>query len=163
MIDPDRSNFNPAYVENELDKLDGTLNEELHVFVLGGAVMAMDGLKTGTKDIDVIVGDEKSHDILNKALQSCGYILLQTQDLSRPYQELSATALQNLEGFRWEIFIKVVAKKLTLSDGMLNRARVMYKGTKLKVFRLSKEDIFLMKGMTSRDKDLEDMFLMAKS
>ncbi len=39
----------------------------------------------------------------------------------------------------------------------------MYNGTKLKVFRLSKEDIFLMKGMTSRDKDLEDVFLMAKS
>ena len=125
--------------------------------------MAMDGLKPGTKDIDVIVEDKRCHRILVGSLERCDYYLLQPQDLSVPYRELSATALQNLEGFRWEIFIKYVAKKLALTDTMGLRAVKVYSGEELTVFRLSNEDMFLMKGMTERDRDLEDMALIARS
>ena len=52
MIDQARRNFNPEYVAKELSKLDAVLNEKLSVYVLGGAVMALDGLKPGTMGFD---------------------------------------------------------------------------------------------------------------
>ena len=83
--------------------------------------------------------------------------------MSKQYLELSAIALENLDGFRWEIFIRYVAKKLQLTDKMKHRAVPFYKGKKLSVYLLSNEDVFLLKGMTERDRDLEDMALLSRS
>ncbi len=163
MIDSGRENFNQEYIARELNRVDEVLTEKLSIYLLGGAVMAMNGLKPGTKDIDVIVKDKRCHRILVRSLEKCDYYSLQSQDLCVPYRDLSAIALQNIEGFRWEIFIKYVAKKLALTDGMELRAGKIYSGKKLTVFRLSNEDMFLMKGMTERDRDLEDMALIARS
>ena len=163
MIDPDRRNFDREYVTKELRRLDGVLSEELSIYLLGGAVMTIAGLKPGTKDIDVIVEDERAHEILVGSLEKCEYYLLQPQHLSRPYNELSATAMQNLEGFRWEIFAKYVAKKLALTNTIRLRAGKIFSGGELTAFRLSNEDMFLMKGMTERDRDLEDMALIART
>ena len=100
MINPDRRNFAQEYITKELERLDVVLSEELSIYLLGGAVMTIAGLKPGTKDIDVIVEDERVHDILVGSLEKCGYHLLQSQDLYKPYKELSATAMENLGGFR---------------------------------------------------------------
>lgn len=163
MNDSDRRNFDLEYITKELMRLDGVLNEELSIYLLGGAVMAIEGLKPGTKDIDVILEDERSHRILVSSLEKCSYYLLQPQDLSSPYNELSATAMQNLEGFRWEIFVEFVAKKMALTNTIKFRAGEIFSGGKLTVYRLSNEDMFLMKGMTERDRDLEDMALIART
>ena len=143
--------------------LDSILSEKLDIYLLGGAVMAIIGLKAGTKDIDVIVEHEKDHRSLISSLEKCRYFVLQPQDLSKPYFELSATALQNCEGFRWEVFVEYVAKKLALTSTVQKRATEIYSGDKLTVFRLSNEDLFLMKAMTERDRDLEDMSILARS
>ena len=144
-------------------KIDKMLGDELNIYLLGGAVMAINNLKSGTKDIDVLVQNKEELKTLACSLEVCGYILLQPQDLSKPYMKLSATALENLDGFRWEIFIEYIAKKLALTDKMKQRARTMYTGKKLTVYVLSNEDLFLLKGMTERDRDLEDMVILAKS
>ena len=125
--------------------------------------MTIAGLKPGTKDIDVIVEDERVHDILVGSLKKCGYHLLNPQLMSKPYNELSATAMENLEGFRWEIFVEYVAKKLALTNSIRLRTTNIFSGEKLTVSRLSNEDMFLMKGMTERDRDLEDMALIART
>ena len=77
MIDPDRRNFTREYITKELSRLDVVLSEELSIYLLGGAAMTIAGLKPGTKDIDVIVEDERVHDILVGSLEMCGYHLLQ--------------------------------------------------------------------------------------
>ena len=46
---------------------------------------------------------------------------------------------------------------------MKQRTGKMYTGIKLTVYVLSNEDLFLLKGMTERDRDLEDMAILAKS
>ena len=163
MIDQDRGNFDQKYVKNELERLNEVLNDKLSVYLIGGAVMAIVGLKPGTKDIDVIVKGERDHRILVSSLEKCEYYLLQPQDLSRAYNELSATAMQNFEGFRWEIFVEYVAKKIALTNTIRLRAVEIFSGGKLTVFRLSNEDLFLMKGMTERDRDLDDMALIART
>lgn len=163
MISGDRRNFDPEYINKELMQLDMVLANKLNIYLLGGAVMAIIDLKPGTKDIDVLIQNDQDHRNLVESLEACGYYLLQPQDLSKPYKELSATALQNSDGFRWEIFIGYVAKKLTLSENMKHRARILYSREKLTVYLLSNEDLFLLKSMTERDRDLEDMAILARS
>ena len=46
---------------------------------------------------------------------------------------------------------------------MKSRARLAHNKAKLSLFELSKEDIFLMKGVTDRERDLDDMSLIARS
>ena len=36
-----RQNFNPEYIKEELTKIDTVLVEELNIYLLGGAVMAI--------------------------------------------------------------------------------------------------------------------------
>ncbi|MDH2900492.1 MAG: hypothetical protein PXY39_05930 [archaeon] len=158
-----RKQFSLEYIEKELDKLEKTIDPQVKIYVAGGYVMAYQELKAGTKDIDVIVETRYQAEILAKGLMATGYRLLPNGTLTKEYHALGATAYENADGFRWEIFKKVVANKLALSAGMKTRSKVIRKGDKLQVSILSNEDIFLMKGVTDRDRDLEDISLLARS
>jgi hypothetical protein len=159
----EREEFSLEYIEKELDKLEKTIGAPVKIYVAGGYVMAYQKLKAGTKDIDVIVETRDQAEILAKGLEATGYRLLPNGTLTREYQTLGATAFENVDGFRWEIFSKIVANKLALSPEMKTRSRMIRKSGKLQVSILSNEDIFLMKGVTDRDRDLEDMALLARS
>jgi hypothetical protein len=158
-----RRNFNPGYVKREFERIDKALTGKTVMYVIGGAVMALRGLKTGTKDIDVVVETKKSAVELIEGLKNCGYYQLLAADLSKAYNDLSAVILENEDGFRWDIFIKVVAHKLFISDHMKKRTTLMYSGIKLTAMEVSNEDIFLLKGVTERDSDIDDMYQLARS
>jgi hypothetical protein len=159
----ERKEFSLEYIEKELDKLERTIETQVKIYVVGGYVMAYQKLKAGTKDIDVIVETSDKAEILAKGLRATGYHLLPNGTLTKEYQTLGATAYENADGFRWEIFNKIVANKLALSPDMKRRSKMIRQGRKLQVSILSNEDIFLMKGVTDRDRDLEDMSLLARS
>ncbi len=158
-----KKSFNPGYVENELSKVDKALTERTVIYVIGGAVMAHRGLKFGTKDVDVVLENRNSGKRVVDALKNCGYGQLLSADLTKEYINLSAEVLENIDGFRWDIFVKVVARKLFLSDGMKSRSEAMFKGRFLTALNLSNEDIFLLKGMTSREGDVDDMFQLVRT
>ncbi len=155
--------FNPKYVKRELTRIDKTLLEKIKIYVTGGAVMALAGLKIGTKDIDVIVESDRAMNNLVSALLEERYYTVSGARLLPPYEGLSAMVLENKQGFRWDIFLKIVARKLFLSSGMKKRATLMFQGRRLIVYRLSREDIFLLKGVTERDRDLDDMYILSRS
>ncbi len=159
----ERKEFSLEYIEKELDKLEKTIKPQVKIYVAGGYVMAYQKLKVGTKDIDVIVETRDQAEILADGFRAAGYHLLPNGTLPTEYQALGATSYENADGFRWEIFRKVVANKLALSPDMKTRSKVIRESGKLQVSILSNEDIFLMKGVTERDRDLEDMSLLARS
>ncbi len=146
-----------------LNNLDNVLDSRLKIYVVGGYVMASNGLKTGTKDIDVIVENRAQSEKLINALANSGYYHLPIDSMTKEYRDLSAAIYENDDGFRWDIFTKIVANKLTLTESMRSRAKLTHNRNKLSLFELSKEDIFLMKGVTDRERDLDDMSLIAKS
>jgi hypothetical protein len=159
-----RKEFSPDYIDRELDRLDSVLVNHLTVYVAGGYVMARLGLKPATKDIDVILEDERQFESLVGALKDARYRELTPRMLAKPYLNLSASAvLENADGFRWDVFERVVANKLALTGTMRSRAKPGYRNTRLTLLLLSKEDIFLMKSVTERDRDLEDMFLLGRT
>ena len=56
--------FNLEYIENELNKLEKALDNPLKIYVAGGFVMASNGLKAGTKDIDVVLENRTKLDTI---------------------------------------------------------------------------------------------------
>jgi len=84
--------------------------------------------------------------------------------LQPAYRKMGAQKiLENEDGFRWDIFDRQVCNALTVSTEMKSRATQFYKKGPLEVLLASKEDIFLFKGVTEREADLDDMRLLAES
>lgn len=158
-----RRNFDSRYVESELQRLSSKLGRKTAVYVAGGAAMALANLKEATKDIDVVVETSDQAKSLVSGLRSLGY-KDPRQSLTIKHRRMFARdILENPDGFRWDIFEKVVANKLYLSKGMIERSQSHLSSNTLSVRLLSKEDIFLLKSVTDRERDLEDMKTVAES
>lgn len=159
-----RPSFSKEYILRELDKLSSKISIPVELFVIGGMGLIDFGLKEATKDIDVVVQSPRELNALADSLKSLGYRSPSRVKISRPYRKMEASKiLENDEGFRWDIFCRQVCGALTFSNGMISRATNFYNKKLLKVMLASKEDIFLFKGITEREADLDDMRLLAES
>lgn len=159
-----RSSFSKQYILNELDRLSSKIPIPIKLFVIGGLGLIDFGLKEATKDIDVVVQSSRELRALAESLGSLGYGPPSPVKISRPYKKMKASKiLENDEGFRWDIFCQQVCGALTFSNGMVSRATDFYNKKLLRALRASKEDIFLFKGITEREADLDDMRLLAES
>ena len=126
--------------------------------------MAFYGLKDATKDIDIILTNTDDLNNLKVALETIGYKEPELAFITRVYNNMQTNAiLENQDGFRWDLFIAKVCNALTLSATMKQRAKQLYKGNRLTVLMASKEDIFLFKGITEREADLEDMRILSEA
>ncbi len=150
--------FGKEYIHKELKKIDNAIDKQIKLYLIGGGNMSLLGLKDATRDIDIILNEEKELAILKDVLLKCGY----KEKYLPLYQKMgSRLVMENKDGFRWDVFIKVVCHGLILSPHMMSRCREMQFDFKnLKLFLLSKEDIFLFKGITERERDLEDMHIL---
>lgn len=68
--------------------------------------------------------------------------------------------MRDKRGFRFDIFLGKVCGKLRLSENMKSRAEHYGTFGNLKIFLLSREDIFIFKGITERERDLDDMAVL---
>ncbi|HXZ91232.1 MAG TPA: hypothetical protein VEG61_09225 [Candidatus Dormibacteraeota bacterium] len=156
-----RPNFDWTYIHTELRRLGSALKQKVTIFVAGGAVMAFLKLKIATKDIDVIVRTNVEVGLLDSCLRSLGYAPPKT---TLEYSRMMTNAiLENAQGFRWDLFHQVLAGKLSLSKGMIFRSQLFDAIGQLEARMLSKDDIFLLKSVTDRDLDLDDMRIIAES
>ena len=159
-----RRSFNKNYLQQEFDKLNNTAKQPMTLYLIGGGAMAFYGLKDATKDIDIILTNHEDLNNLKVALVAMGYKEPNPLVITKPYNDMQTSAiLENRDGFRWDLFLSKVCGKLTLSEEMQNRATPLYKGNKLKISTASKEDLFLFKGITTRDADLDDNRILAQS
>jgi hypothetical protein len=159
-----RRSFDKNYLKQEFDKLNATIEQPLALYLIGGGAMAFYGLKEATKDIDIILTNQNDLNNLTKTLEFIGYKEPNPLIITRPYNEMQTNAiLENQDSFRWDIFLNKVCNKLTLSNEMKNRATTLYQGSRLKIYTASKEDLFLFKGITSRDADIDDTGILAQS
>ena len=159
-----RRSFDKNYLQQEFDKLNSTAKHPMALYLIGGGAMAFCGLKDATKDIDIILTNHEDLNNLKAALVAMGYKEPNPLVITKPYNDMQTSAmLENRDGFRWDLFLSKVCGKLTLSEDMQNRATPLYKGNKLKIFTASKEDLFLFKGITTREADLDDNRILAQS
>jgi hypothetical protein len=126
--------------------------------------MSFYGLKAATKDIDIILCTIEELISLKTALHLTGYKDPNPLTITRSYNEMQTSImLENPDGFRWDVFLNKVCGKLSLSPQMKSRTAPFFKGNKLTIVMASKEDIFLFKGITTRDADLDDTRALAQS
>ena len=137
------------------------LDQEVDTYLLGGGNLILRDLKDSTKDIDVVVKDERELASLVDALKRLGYE--ERRDLSEVYEQMNPSIVLERDGFpRWDIFVEVVADNLYLTKGMTERADQSKQFGNLAVHLLSLIDIFLFKAITDREGDLEDNALIAR-
>lgn len=138
--------------------------QPITLFLIGGGAMAFYGLKDATKDIDIILATAEELTNLRAALHAIGYNEPKSNLITTPYHKMRTNAiLENADGFRWDIFVNTVCSALSLSKQMKQRTTQLYKNNHLTVLILSKEDIFIFKGITEREADLDDMRMLAES
>lgn len=160
----ERPSFGREYIVNELYKISSKITMPINLFVIGGLVLIQFGLKEATKDVDVVVQSKRELDALTEVLGSLGYRSPSLVEMSRAYEAMEASEiLENGDKFRWDIFYGRVCGALSFSPEMISRANIFYKQKSLSVALASKEDIFLFKGITEREADLDDMRLLVES
>lgn len=158
-----RPSFNRYYLQQEFDKLDAKIRP-VTLYLIGGGAMAFYGLKDATKDIDIILTSDGQLEELLTALSAAGYKKPDQALITNSYCKMQTNAImENKEGFRWDLFINKVCNALILSEEIKQRAKQLYKGSNLTVIIASKEDVFLFKGITEREADLDDMRILSES
>jgi len=146
--------------------------EPLQVYLIGGGNLALRGLKSATKDIDIVVLNRKQFSLLQNLLEAP---LPKLPVYVRQYKSqwnydlgMSARYIHPLHGFNLDVFVKRVLNKLYLSESIASRAKVPGEFESHEFFRVylvSKEDIFLFKSVTSteRVRDVEDLIALVET
>lgn len=123
--------------------------------------MIFHGVKTVTKDVDIIFNSEPNLKAFLTAATATG--MKNLSDLPEDYEDLNAYYISDSEnGVRLDVFLNQVCNALILSKGMKERANIVYELPNITIRACSKEDIFLFKSITLRDDDLDDMATMAE-
>jgi hypothetical protein len=133
-------------------------------YLLGGENMRIKGLKPQTKDCDLVVSDEKSFINIIEALKQMGYTSINKDRLPADDQRIVASDILEhpTRRSRIDIFKRIIANKLALSEQMVRRAKVEeYSNLRLGI--MSNEDVFLLKSVTLREGDISDMARLAQS
>jgi len=137
------------------------VSRKVTAYLIGGCAMTFMGRKAATKDIDIVLGSSDDAKEFTIALGQVGFASV--RHLTSPYAMMDAfDIVEDNEGMRFDIFERQVCNALVLSNGMKSRARLYRTFGNLEVHLMAPEDIFLFKGITEREADLDDMRILAE-
>ncbi len=149
-------------IKVEFISIDEEIDNEMTVYLMGGGAMTFRGLKNATYDLDLLVTTRDDFEILRDLLLELDYEVVENP--IEEYKALGAAVLLDKDdACRFDIFDRKVIRKLRLSDGMRERAEEVFTGSKLRVYALSNEDIFLFKGVSGRSRDMKDMVQLVET
>ncbi len=147
--------FSAGDLEQLFSEIAAALQHPLSVFLIGGCNMALQGIKAATKDIDLVVRNEKDFSALAAALKKIGFKQVVPQ--SPAYIKMNANGVFEKAGKpSVDVFTRIVCNALCLSEKMADKA-LQRKFGLLSVNFLKPEDIILFKAITEREADLDDI------
>lgn len=130
--------------------------------MIGGGAMSFRGDKESTKDVDWVVENKEDLEMVISALKESSFHKVTT--LPEEYINIGATIImRDEEGFQCDLYLGQVCNAMYFSESMINRAEYFQKFGNLNVYLASREDIFLFKGITEREKDLDDMLSLLRT
>lgn len=145
--------FSSTELDNWLELIGSKIKEHIKIYIIGGGALSFRGLKEATKDVDIIIKNQKEFDLFDETVKNAGFKLM--TNIENEFY-LTALAVYIKEDSRIDVFLKEVGKMLTLTQSMIERAEHYKDYEKLSVYLLSNEDIFLFKLMTERAGDIFD-------
>jgi hypothetical protein len=134
-------------------ELQSAMKTGANIYVIGGGVLLMRGMKATTQDIDIVVDNKSEFEAINKALRAMGF---KAKKLSALYEHFDLAFQLIRDDFQVDLFHRKVCSQFSLSKKMIERAEKILALGKVNVFLCSNEDVFLFKTMTERPGDLED-------
>lgn len=153
--------FNRNELERKLRDIGSSLKHEVKVYLLGGCAMTFRGQKSSTKDVDFVVDSPQSLKHLVVSMKSLGFS--DVIQLPEDYQKLGASfVMRDSDGFQVDLFYKRVCNGLDINDRIERRAKAFGIFNNLHIYLMAPEDIFLFKGITEREADLDDMRILVE-
>ncbi|MFH1376980.1 MAG: DUF6036 family nucleotidyltransferase [Candidatus Woesearchaeota archaeon] len=136
------------------------LEEDIECIAIGGTAMMFSGYKTATKDIDLVFKSNKDRNIFIKAIEKIGYkqkSLLGIYDEKRKDSK-NKPLLFSRGDERFDLFVKnVFGFNLDFDINKIIQRNDFLGKKELIVYVLPKEDLILLKSITSRERDYEDI------
>jgi len=146
--------------QNDLFKLiNKYLKKPVIAYAFGGTAMMYYGYKNATKDIDLIFDDESHKKEFMNAITLLGYTKMSPVGI---YQENKLESKNKPIMFtrgdeRFDLFFKKIFQT-HLTSKMKERFYARHDfGENLIIYVFSKEDLILLKSVTNREKDFEDI------
>jgi hypothetical protein len=139
------------------------IEQDIECIAIGGTAMMFQGYKTTTKDIDLVFKNEKDRNIFIKAIEKLGYTqksLKLVYDLKRAKDQDKPLMYSRGEE-RFDLFVKNVFGFEIDIEKFIQRHDFIGK-KELIIFTLSKEYLILLKSITGREKDYEDIETIIK-
>ena len=114
------SKFND--LEELFREIDARLKEKVRFYLIGGAVMLHHGMKTLTKDVDVIVDSHEEFKATENLLKEMGF---ESKIPSKEYRNFDLSQIFVREDARIDLFQKSVCKGFILSKNMMKRSETL--------------------------------------
>lgn len=148
--------FERTELETILHQIASHLYKKIAIFLFGGAVMVYNNLKPSTKDIDILFESKEDYDHFLEAAKKAGFVR-QSVPLAYEHFDISTMLANPKTDWRLDLFLHKVCKKFCFNLDVKARSRLFATINNLYVHFISLEDIFLMKSLTQRKRDLDDM------
>lgn len=140
--------------EEMLLAIGNILPRKLSVYAIGGTAMMLRSIKNATLDIDIVFEKKSDREEFISALKELG---AKESDVTLVYGLRKNTPLMlKFDNCRFDMFMNKIITS-TFSDGMKNRAKEMHQFGNLVIKVADPNDILIMKSVTSREKDIEDI------
>ena len=142
------------------------IKRDIVCYAFGGNAMMFYGYKDETKDIDILFEHEEERTEFIRVIKQLGYSetsalkIYIPEKLRDPYRPL----MFKTEESRFDLFVKKIFKTL-LSPKMKEDFFAIHEfknNNTLTVFVLRKEHLVLLKAITERDRDFEDIITITK-
>ncbi len=136
------------------------LEQDLICIAIGGTAMMFSGYKTATKDIDLVFKSEADREIFVRAITQLGYTKRSLKGIYDQKREQSKgrPRIYTRGDERFDLFVKdVFGFKLGFSLDKIAQRQDFLGKKELIVLVLPKEELILLKAITGRERDYEDI------
>lgn len=147
-------------VEEILRGLGERLNQPVQVLVIGGAAMLEHGLKDVTKDIDLVCRDAAGKARLLEAARGLGFEVIGPE---KRHVRLGLDRIAVKGGHTLDIFAGRVSYDFGLSEAIWERGSETRALGKAEMRYAAPEDIFILKLIANRPRDVEDCVLLTST
>jgi len=151
---------------NIFELISKAISKNIECYAFGGTAMMFYGYKDETKDIDLLFESQILRDKFVKAIKNLGFEETTLVNIYIPekLRDKSAPRMFKRGDSRFDIFLKKIFKTI-ISPRMKEDLYAVhdFKGkNNLRVNILKKEFIVLLKAVTERDRDFEDILTIVK-
>ena len=134
-----------------MENIGAALKQRIKVYVLGGAALTLRDIKPSTVDIDITVEDQGSYEALVSALERLGFV----HESGLRFRNIVTDEYVDVDVGK---FIR-----LPLYPEFKQDAQLLGVFGNMEVLLFSNESVILLKSITGRERDLEDIAAIIRS